>query len=65
MNYAQTKVYNDGSHFIGIPKTTQPWKKKKPKPNHQSKEKEIFNQVYKENNNQTKREKIENISKAL
>lgn len=65
MNYAQTKVYNDGSHFIGISKTTQPWKKKKAKPKQLSKEKDVFEQAYKENNNKTKREKIENISKAL
>ena len=43
MNYAQTKVYNDGSHFIGIPKTTQPWKKKKSKSNHNSKKKRCLN----------------------
>ena len=65
MHYGQTKVYFDGNHYIGIPKTTQPWKKKKSKSNNQSKEKEIFEQAYKENNNKNKREKIENISKVL
>ena len=65
MHYGQTKVYCDGSHFIGIPKTTQPWKKKKSKSNHNSKEKEMFEQAYKESNNKTKKEKIENISKVL
>lgn len=29
MNYPKTKVYFDGSHYIGIPHITQKWKKKK------------------------------------
>lgn len=29
MKFPQAKVYNDGSHYIAIPQTTQPWKKKK------------------------------------
>ena len=28
MKFPQAKVYNDGSHYIAIPQTTQPWKKK-------------------------------------
>ena len=27
MDYAQTKVYFDGSHYVGVPKINQPWKK--------------------------------------
>lgn len=29
MNYPKTKVYFDGSHYIGIPHIAQKWKKKK------------------------------------
>ena len=29
MNYPKTKVYFDGSHFIGIPPEKQPWKQRK------------------------------------
>ena len=31
MHYPKSKVYFDGSHYIAIPHTTQPWKKKKRK----------------------------------
>lgn len=29
MDYPKTKVYFDGSHFIGIPPEKQTWKKRK------------------------------------
>ena len=28
-DYAKTKIYFDGSHYIGIPPQKQPWKKRK------------------------------------
>lgn len=31
MHYPKSKVYFDGSHYIAIPHTTQPWKRKKGK----------------------------------
>ena len=31
MHYPKSKVYFDGSHYIAIPHTTQPWKSKKDK----------------------------------
>ena len=32
MSYAETKVYFDGSHYIAIPHTTRPTKKRPKKP---------------------------------
>ena len=31
MSYGDAKVYFDGSHYIAIPHTEQPWKKRKVK----------------------------------
>ena len=68
MDYAQTKIYFDGSHYVGVPKINQPWKKKKPKLN-KSKEIEVkkqkFETLYKENSDKKKKEKIEAITKEL
>lgn len=62
MNYAKTKIYSDGSHFIGIPHKLQPWKKRK----NQSKEtedklKERFEKLYTENKDKKFKEKKEII----
>ena len=58
MDYQETKVYFDGSHYIGIPKTTQGWKKKKhksAKPTEtESKVKEMLNEC----TDETKQENI-------
>ena len=57
MKFPQAKVYNDGSHYIAIPQTTQPWKKKKiqKKPNLM---KEKVENVLKENKGKTKTEMV-------
>lgn len=60
MDYPKTKVYFDGSHYIGIPHTTQSWKKRKYKstPNETELQvKEMLNQC----TNETKKEKTERI----
>ena len=65
MDYKETKVYFDGSHYIGIPHTTQGWKKKKyksAKPTEtESKVKEMLNECTEE----TKQEKKERIVNEL
>ena len=56
-NYAKTKIYYDGSHYIGIPHITQAWKRKKIKPIKATDErKEKFEKLYKENESKSKRE---------
>ena len=64
MNYPKTKVYFDGSHYIGIPHTTQSWKKRNHKstPNEtEAQVKEMLNQC----TNETKKEKTERITKEI
>lgn len=64
MNYPKTKVYFDGSHYIGIPHTTQSWKKRNHKstPNETELQvKEMLNQC----TNETKKEKTERITKEI
>ena len=58
-DYAKTKIYFDGSHYIGIPHQKQPWKKRKnnkdvlqkkeneKKENKELSNKEIFEEVRK------------------
>lgn len=66
MFYPNTKVYFDGSHYIGIPQTTQPWKKKKPKANlTKYKLKNEFDELYRENQDLSKKEKMEIIFKEI
>ena len=61
MNYPKTKVYFDGSHYIGIPHITQKWKKKKviTKQTNIEEIKKI-KEIYKNSNGETKKEKIAN-----
>ena len=47
MDYPQTKVYFDGSHYIGIPHTTQPWKRKKTKDKVKNEQQEKVKEIYK------------------
>ena len=61
MAYGETKVYNDGSHYIAIPHTTRP-KQKKSKKIETKKEielKEIADKVFSENKDKRRKEKIE------
>lgn len=57
MKFPQAKVYNDGSHYIAIPQTTQTWKKKKiqKRPNLM---KEKVENVLKESKGKTKSEMV-------
>ena len=59
MDYPQTKIYFDGSHYIGIPHTTQPWKRKKNKQKLKDTNEEKVKEIYRESTG-TKKEKIEN-----
>lgn len=59
MDYPRTKVYFDGSHYIGIPHTTQPHKKRKNKPKEKDIREEKVKEIYKESKG-TKKEKLEN-----
>lgn len=58
MDYPKTKIYFDGSHYIGIPHTTQPWKKNKNKSKEKNIHEEKVKEIYKESKG-TKKEKIE------
>lgn len=65
-HFAKTKIYFDGSHFIGIPPTIQIWKKKKCKNTKVTdKVKEKFEELYKENGNKSKKERKEIIATEL
>ena len=59
MDYPKTKVYFDGSHYIGIPHEKQPWKKRKNKLREKNIHEEKVKEIYKENTG-TKKEKREN-----
>ena len=66
MDYIKTKIYFDGSHYIGIPKTAQYWKKRKHKSKQKTNETESkVKQLLKERTNETKQEKTERIVKVL
>lgn len=59
MDYPKTKVYFDGSHYIGIPHEKQPWKKRKNKSREKNIHEEKVKDIYKEST-WTKKEKREN-----
>ena len=61
MAYGETKVYNDGSHYIAIPHTTRPkqMKSKKIVTNKEIELKEIADKVFSENKDKRRKEKIE------
>lgn len=65
MNYPKTKVYFDGSHYIGIPHTTQSWKRRKNKSTHKNDTEEKVKKILKEDISKTKQEKIERISQKI
>ena len=66
MDYIKTKIYFDGSHYIGIPKTAQYWKKRKYKSKTQTNETETkVKQMLNERTNETKQEKTERIITEL
>ena len=59
MVYEETKVYSDGSHYIAIPKTTRPTRKKKQASKDDIKLKEKADKVFEENKGKKKIEKKE------
>ena len=65
MDYPKTKVYFDGSHFIGIPQEKQIWKKRK---NTKAKQKDELQEKVKElykKETGTKKEKTEKVIEKL
>lgn len=65
-HYPRTKVYFDGSHYIGIPPTAQSWKKRKHKSTRSKNElKEKFEELYNENKEKNKKEKKKIIVNEL
>lgn len=65
-HYAKTKVYYDGSHFIGIPHKLQPWKKRENQSKvTEDKLKEKFEKLYIENKNKKFKEKKEIIETEI
>ncbi len=66
MDYIKTKIYFDGSHYIGIPKTAQYWKRRKHKSKPRTNETETkVKAMLSEKTNETKQEKTERIVKVL
>ena len=61
MAYGETKVYNDGSHYIAIPHTTRPKNKKSKKIETKKaiESKELADKVLSENKDKRRKEKIE------
>jgi len=65
-HYPRTKVYFDGSHYIGIPPTAQSWKKRKNKSTKSRNELKVkFEKLYNENKEKDKKEKKEIILNEL
>ena len=67
MAYGETKVYNDGSHYIAIPHTTRP-KLKKSKKIESKKEielKEIADKVFSESKGKKRKEKIKDLETEI
>ncbi|MBQ7351244.1 MAG: hypothetical protein IJW59_00030 [Clostridia bacterium] len=65
MHYPKTKVYFDGSHYIGIPQPIKKLKKKKIVKKVDDDKKQEFEKVYKENLSKTKKEKKEILENEL
>ena len=65
MDYTKTKVYFDGSHYIGIPQPIKKLKKKKIVKKVEDDKKQEFEKVYKENLSKTKKEKKEILENEL
>ena len=65
-HFAKTKIYFDGSHYIGIPPTIQTWKIRKNKNTKTTdKVKEKFEELYNENRNLKSKERKEIIATEL
>lgn len=64
MDYPKTKVYFDGSHYIGIPHTEQPYKRRKSNPKQKNETHEKVKELYKSETG-TKKEKIEKVIEKI
>ena len=65
MFYEETKIYSDGSHYIAIPKTTRPTKKRKKMSKNDIELKEKADKVFEENKGKKKVEKKEELIREL
>ena len=65
MFYEETKIYSDGSHYIAIPKTTRPTRKKKKASKDDIELKEKADKVFEENKGKKKVEKKEELIREL
>lgn len=68
MHYPKSKVYFDGSHYIAIPHTTQPWKSKKrkvKKDKNEEKVKEILESKKDKVKSEKIKEAVEEIDKEI
>ena len=65
MVYEETKVYSDGSHYIAIPKTTRPTKKRKKISKDDIDLKEKADKVFEENKGMKKTEKKDELIREL
>ena len=65
MFYEETKIYSDGSHYIAIPKTTRPTKKRKKMNKDDIELKEKADKVFEENKGKKKVEKKEELIREL
>lgn len=65
MHYPKTKVYFDGSHYIGIPQPIKKLKKKKIVKKVEDVKKQEFEKVYQDNLSKSKKEKKEILENEL
>ena len=68
MHYPKSKVYFDGSHYIAIPHTEQPWKRRKSKvgkDKNEEKVKEILESKKNKDKSEKIRETVEEIDKEI
>ena len=65
MDYPKTKIYFDGSHYIGIPQLIKNLKKKMIVKKVEDEKKQEFEKVYKENLSKSKKEKKEILENEI
>ena len=66
MDYPKTKIYFDGSHYIGIPKVVQPWKRRKQdKSKLKTETEEKVKEILKTSQAETKEEKVEEATQSI
>ena len=67
MPYGETKVYNDGSHYIAIPHTTRPKRKKSKRIKNENEVKvdEVAEKVLLENKDKSKKEKVQILEQEV